>query len=148
MTLPPILSEHLSVPAVAAPLFIISNPKLVLAQCKAGIVGSFPSLNARPLEVLDQWLEELNQSLADYKAENPDKVVAPYAVNLICHHSNNRLMDDVELCIKHKVPVIITSLRAPAEVVEKEREKLSNQEQALSKLVDQCDRIKALFDES
>ncbi|MCG8671914.1 MAG: nitronate monooxygenase family protein, partial [Pseudomonadales bacterium] len=119
MALPAVLENNLRLPLIGSPLFIISNPKLVLAQCKAGIVGSFPSLNARPLEVLDKWLEELNQSLAEYKAENPDKIVAPYAVNLICHHSNNRLMDDVELCIKHKVPVIITSLRAPAEVVEK-----------------------------
>lgn len=119
MALPAVLQNNLRLPLIGSPLFIISNPKLVLAQCKAGIVGSFPSLNARPLEVLDQWLEELNTELAAYKAANPDKIVAPYAVNLICHHSNNRLYDDVELCIKHKVPVIITSLRAPADIVEK-----------------------------
>lgn len=119
MPLPAVLQNSLRLPLIGSPLFIISNPKLVMEQCKAGIVGSFPSLNARPLEVLDQWLTELNRDLAQYKADNPDKIVAPYAVNLICHSSNNRLYDDVELCVKHKVPVIITSLRAPADVVEK-----------------------------
>lgn len=119
MPLPAVLENNLRLPLIGSPLFIISNPKLVMAQCKAGVVGSFPSLNARPLEVFDQWLTELNQDLAQYKAENPDKIVAPYAVNLICHHSNNRLSDDIDLCVKHKVPIIITSLRAPAEVVEK-----------------------------
>lgn len=119
MALPAVLQNNLRLPLIGSPLFIISTPKLVLEQCKAGVVGSFPSLNARPLEVLDQWLTDLNQELAQYKADNPDKAVAPYAVNLICHHSNNRLYDDVELCVKHKVPVIITSLRAPADIVEK-----------------------------
>ena len=119
MSLPAVLQNSLRLPLIGSPLFIISNPELVKEQCKAGIVGSFPSLNARPLEVLDQWLADLNSDLARYKADNPDKIVAPYAVNLICHHSNNRLYEDVELCVKHKVPVIITSLRAPADVVEK-----------------------------
>ncbi len=119
MALPAVLKNNLRLPLIGSPMFIISTPKLVLAQCKAGIVGSFPSLNARPLEVLDQWLEEMNTELAAFKEANPDKTVAPYAVNLICHHSNNRLNDDIELCIKHKVPVIITSLRAPADIVEK-----------------------------
>lgn len=119
MPLPAVLQNSLRLPLIGSPLFIISNPKLVMEQCKAGIVGSFPSLNARPLEVLDQWLTDLNRDLAEYKADNPDKIVAPYAVNLICHSSNNRLYDDVDLCVKHKVPVIITSLRAPADVVEK-----------------------------
>ena len=119
MSLPAVLQGSLRLPLIGAPLFIISNPGLVMAQCKAGIVGSFPSLNARPLEVLDQWLTDLNRDLAQYKADNPDKIVAPYAVNLICHQSNDRLYEDVELCVKHKAPVIITSLRAPADVVER-----------------------------
>ena len=118
MALPAVLENTLRLPLIGSPLFIISNPKLVFEQCISGIVGSFPSLNARPLEVLDQWLTDLNRDLAEYKAAHPDKIVSPYAVNLICHHSNNRLYEDVELCVKHKVPVIITSLRAPADVVE------------------------------
>ena len=118
MSLPPILSDRLRLPIVAAPLFIISNPDLVIAQCKAGIVGSFPALNARPAEVLDEWLTRINSELEAYKAANPDAYVAPYAVNQICHASNDRLMQDMETCVKHKVPIIITSLRPPAEVVE------------------------------
>ncbi|MDX1694045.1 MAG: nitronate monooxygenase family protein [Ketobacteraceae bacterium] len=119
MPLPAVLQNSLRLPLIGSPLFIISNPTLVMEQCKAGIMGSFPSLNARPLEVLDQWLTDLNRDLAQYKSEHPDRIVAPYAVNLICHQSNNRLYDDVELCVKHKVPVIITSLRAPADLVER-----------------------------
>lgn len=118
MALPPILADNLSVPVIGSPLFIISGPDLVLAQCKAGVVGSFPSLNARPLEQLDEWLERMNTELAEYKAANPDKKVAPYAVNLIVHHSNPRLKEDIEMCVKHKAPVVITSLNAPTEVVE------------------------------
>lgn len=119
MPLPAVLQDRLKLPLIGSPLFIISTPDLVMEQCKAGIVGAFPSLNARPLEVLDQWLTDLNRNLEKYQADNPDQIVAPYAVNLICHQSNNRLYEDVELCVKHKVPVIITSLRAPADVVEK-----------------------------
>ena len=105
-------------PVVGSPLFLVSGPELVIAQCKAGIVGSFPALNARPAEVLDEWLTRINTELAEYKAANPDAIVAPYAVNQICHGSNDRLMQDMETCVKHQVPIIITSLRPPAEIVE------------------------------
>jgi len=112
MALPPILSERLRLPVVAAPLFIISNPDLVIAQCKAGIVGSFPALNARPAEELDRWLEKITTELADYDAANPDNPSAPFAVNQIVHGSNDRLQHDVEMCVKWKVPIVITSLGA------------------------------------
>ena len=111
------LQGNLSLPVICSPLFIISNPDLVIAQCKAGVVGSFPALNARPAEVLDEWLQRITSELADYKAANPDAVVAPFAVNQIVHGSNDRLQHDVELCVKYKVPIVITSLRAPNEVV-------------------------------
>jgi nitronate monooxygenase len=117
MSLPPIF-DSLRVPVVAAPLFIISNPDLVIAECKAGIVGSFPSLNARPIEMLDQWLTRINEELDRYNQANPDKPAAPYAVNQIVHRSNDRLWEDVELCVKHKVPIIITSLGAREELNE------------------------------
>ena len=117
MSLPAVLQGNLSLPVICSPLFIISNPDLVIAQCKAGVVGSFPALNARPAEVLDEWLQRITSELADYKAANPDAVVAPFAVNQIVHSSNDRLQHDVELCVKYKVPIIITSLRAPNEVV-------------------------------
>ena len=117
MSLPTVLQGNLSLPVICSPLFIISNPDLVIAQCKAGVVGSFPALNARPAEVLDEWLQRITSELADYKAANPDAVVAPFAVNQIVHGSNDRLQHDVELCVKYKVPIIITSLRAPNEVV-------------------------------
>ena len=112
MSLPPILSERLRLPVVAAPLFIISNPDLVIAQCKAGIVGSFPALNARPAEELDRWLEKITTELAQYDTENPDAPSAPFAVNQIVHSSNDRLQHDVEMCVKWKVPIMITSLGA------------------------------------
>ena len=118
MALPEFLENNLRVPVVGSPLFLVSGPELVIAQCKAGIIGSFPALNARPAEVLDEWLTRINDELAAYKAANPDKIVAPYAVNQICHSSNDRLMVDMETCVKHKVPIIITSLRPPAEIVE------------------------------
>ena len=114
--LPPILKDNLALPLVGAPLFIISHPDLVIAQCKAGIVGSFPSLNARPLEQLDEWLTQINEELEDHKAKNPDSKTAPFAVNLIVHGSNDRLMDDIKLVVKHKVPIVITSLGAVPEV--------------------------------
>jgi nitronate monooxygenase len=98
-------------------MFIVSTPQLVLAQCKAGIVGSFPALNARPASQLDDWLAEITEELAAFQRSNPQLKVAPYAVNQIVHSSNNRLEEDVGLCVKHKVPIIITSLRPPAEVV-------------------------------
>jgi len=117
MALPALLRDTLSIPVVGAPLFIISNPDLVIAQCKAGIVGSFPALNARPKEMLEEWLKRITGELAEYKAKHPDKKVAPFAVNQIVHASNDRLQHDVDLCEKYKVPIQITSLRAPDEVV-------------------------------
>ena len=112
MALPPILSERLKLLIIAAPLFIISNPDLVIAQCKAGIVGSFPALNARPAEELDRWLEKITTELAEYDAANPESPSAPFAVNQIVHGSNDRLQHDMEMCVKWKVPIVITSLGA------------------------------------
>ncbi|MBL4667144.1 MAG: nitronate monooxygenase [Sneathiella sp.] len=112
MSLPPLLQNRLSIPVIGSPLFIISNPDLVIAQCKAGVVGSFPALNARPIEVLEEWLIRITEELDAYNQENPDKPAAPFAVNQIVHKSNNRLMQDVELCAKYKVPITITSLGA------------------------------------
>ena len=116
MAIPDCMQGRLSIPVVGAPLFIISNPDLVIAQCKAGVVGSFPALNARPKELLDQWLTRIDEELEAYNQANPDNPAAPYAVNQIVHNSNDRLMHDVELCVKHKVPVVITSLGARPEV--------------------------------
>ena len=112
----PIVFDTLRLPVVAAPLFIISNPDLLIAECKAGIVGSFPALNARPIEVLDQWLALITDELDRHNQETPDSPAAPFAVNQIVHRSNDRLMQDVELCVKHKVPIVITSLGARPEV--------------------------------
>jgi nitronate monooxygenase len=112
MTLPASLAGRLSLPVIGSPLFIISNPDLVIAQCKAGVIGSFPSLNARPLEQLDEWLHQIRETLESAPG------AAPFAVNLIVHKSNNRLEEDLQLCVKHKVPVIITSLGARPEVNE------------------------------
>jgi nitronate monooxygenase len=112
MALPPILRDRLRLPVIASPLFIISNPDLVIAQCKAGIVGSFPALNARPISQLDEWLARITEELAAYDRANPDAPSAPFAVNQIVHKSNNRLEEDVALCVKYKVPVVITSLGA------------------------------------
>src|SRR6201995_1957952 len=117
MALPALLRESLSIPAVGAPLFIVSNPDLVIEQCKAGIVGAFPALNARPKEMLESWLQRITSELADYKRKHPDRKMAPFAVNQIVHSSNDRLQHDVELCEKYKVPIQITSLRAPDDVV-------------------------------
>ena len=103
---------------VGAPLFIVSGPELVISQCKAGVVGSFPALNARPQEVLDEWLIQIKEELDKHNQENPDSPAAPFAVNQICHASNDRLMQDMESCVKHEVPIIITSLRPPLEIVE------------------------------
>lgn len=118
MTLPPSLANSLELPVLGSPLFIVSGPELVIAQCKAGIIGSFPALNARPADKLGEWLTRIENELGEYQALHPEKKVAPYAVNQICHASNDRLMQDMETCVKHKVPVIITSLRPPAEIVE------------------------------
>jgi len=117
VSLPESLKHALRLPVVGAPLFIISNPSMVIEQCKAGIVGSFPALNARPAPVLEDWLKEITTALADYKAANPGLKVAPFAVNQIVHSSNDRLAHDVELCRQYQVPIQITSLRAPDEVV-------------------------------
>ena len=117
--LPVDLKERLKdFPVIGAPLFIISNPDLVIAQCKNGVVGSFPALNARPADVLDEWLTRINDELAAHNEANPDKPAAPFAVNQICHPSNDRLEHDVEMCVKHRVPVVITSLNPPKAVVE------------------------------
>jgi nitronate monooxygenase len=115
MSLPPIL-QNLEMPIVAAPMFIVSGPELVIAQCKAGIVGSFPALNARPAEELEKWIVRIKLELEEYQRDNPDKKVAPFAVNQICHPSNNRLEHDTEVCRKHEVPIIITSLQANQDV--------------------------------
>lgn len=111
------LEHSLRLPVVGAPMFIVSTPALVLAQCKAGIVGSFPALNARPAAELDEWLAQLTEELAAHQRQNPQTRVAPFAVNQIVHASNDRLEHDVRLCVKHRVPIVITSLRPPAEVV-------------------------------
>ncbi len=111
-----ILEGRLSVPVIGAPLFIISNPKLVIAQCKAGVVGSFPALNARPQSQLDEWLDEITSELDSYNKANPDKPAAPFAVNQIVHRSNDRLEADLATCEKYKVPLVITSLGARSEL--------------------------------
>ena len=111
MALPPLL-QQLRLPVVGSPLFIISNPDLVIAQCKAGIVGSFPALNARPESVLEEWLQRITEELDRHNQENPDSPAAPFAVNQIVHGSNARLEYDVEMCVKYKVPIMITSLGA------------------------------------
>jgi len=118
MGIPNHIKENLSIPVIGSPLFLVSGPELVIAQCKAGIIGSFPALNARPQHVLEEWIVRIKTELAEYQKQNPDKKVAPFAVNQICHGSNNRLMDDMATCVKHEVPIIITSLRPPAELVE------------------------------
>ncbi len=115
MALPEILKKT-RLPIIAAPLFIVSGPDLVIAQCKAGIVGSFPALNARPSGTLEKWIVRIKLELEEYQAANPDKIVAPFAVNQICHPSNNRLQEDMEVCVKHEVPIIITSLQANQQV--------------------------------
>lgn len=112
----PSVLKNLRIPVIGAPLFIISNPKLVIAQCKAGIVGSMPALNARPVSQLDEWLAEITEELAAYNARNPERPAAPFAINQIVHRSNGRLEQDMQLCVKYKVPIIITSLGAREEV--------------------------------
>ena len=112
------LIESLRLPVIGAPLFIVSTPKLVIEQCKSGIIGAFPALNARKEDELESWLKNISQELESFKKNNPEKKVAPYAVNQIVHQSNTRLKIDVEMCVKYKVPIVITSLRPPAEVVE------------------------------
>lgn len=118
MAIPAHIRDNLRMPVIGSPLFIVSGPELVIAQCKAGIIGSFPALNARPEHVLEEWIVRIKTELAEYQAANPDKKVAPFAVNQICHASNDRLQHDMDVCVKHEVPIIITSLRPPASVVE------------------------------
>ena len=116
MALKGALKKHLSVPVIGSPLFIISGPELVLAQCKAGIIGSFPSLNARPISQLDEWLSQITEELAAWDRAHPDRPSAPFAVNQIVHKTNERLEQDLELCVKYKAPVVITSLGAREDV--------------------------------
>jgi nitronate monooxygenase len=116
MSLHSLLAGRLSVPVIGAPLFIISNPKTVIALCKAGVVGSFPALNARPASQLDEWLHEITETLDAYNKANPDKPAAPFAVNQIVHKSNDRLAHDMEMTVKYKVPIVITSLGAREDV--------------------------------
>jgi nitronate monooxygenase len=117
MSLPPLL-QSLRIPVVGAPMFIVSNPKLVIAQCTSGIVGSFPALNARPAEMLDEWLHEITEALAKWDRDHPGRPAAPFAVNQIVHRSNDRLEHDMQVCAKWKVPIIISSLGARAELNE------------------------------
>ena len=112
------IKSRLRLPVIGSPMFIISGPQLVIAQCRAGVVGSFPALNARPAEQLDVWLTEIETALAEHDAANPNQLSAPYAVNQIVHRSNNRLMEDMEVIVKHKVPIVITSLGAREEIYE------------------------------
>ena len=117
MSLPPILSR-LRIPVIGSPLFIVSNPKLVIAQCTSGIVGSFPALNARPAEKLDEWLHEVTEALAAWDRDHPERPAAPFAVNQIVHRSNDRFEHDMQVCAKWKVPIVITSLGARVELNE------------------------------
>jgi nitronate monooxygenase len=116
MSMPALFKGCLSIPVIGSPLFIVSGPDLVIAQCKAGIVGSFPALNARPAALLDEWLHRIREELAAYDKTHPERPSAPFAVNQIVHRSNNRLEQDLALCEKHKVPMVITSLGAREEL--------------------------------
>ena len=118
MALPSILAGKLRLPLIGAPMFIVSGPELVTAQCKAGIVGSFPALNARPQEKLVAWIRQIKTDLAEYAEQHPDEPVAPFAVNQIVHPSNPRLLADMEVCVAEQVPIIITSLSPPQEIVQ------------------------------
>lgn len=119
MSLAKSLRAQLSLPVIAAPMFIVSNPDLVIAQCTSGVIGSFPALNARPAQLLEEWIDHIESGLATHRATRPQDKVAPYAVNQIVHKSNDRLEHDLDVCIRRKVPMIITSLRAPHDVVER-----------------------------
>jgi nitronate monooxygenase len=116
MSLPP-LFDRLALPVIGSPMFLISNPDLVIAQCKAGIVGSFPALNARPTEMLEEWLKRIIDALAEHNAQHPDRPAAPFAVNQIVHRTNERLSHDLDLCVKYRVPLLITSLGAKPRIV-------------------------------
>src|SRR5436190_3572038 len=116
MPLPALFKNRLSIPVIGSPMFIVSGPDLVIAQCKAGIVGSFPALNARPQSLLDEWLHRIKEELAAWDRDHPEAPSAPYAVNQIVHKSNTRLMEDMATCQKWQVPIVITSLGALVEV--------------------------------
>lgn len=115
--LPAVLRQRLVLPVIAAPMFIVSGPELVMAECRAGIVGSFPALNARAPDTLEDWLTRIEDGLAETRAVEPERRIGPFAVNLIVHGSNDRLMGDLDTCVRHQVPIIITSLRPPDDVV-------------------------------
>ncbi len=117
MALPEALKARLRIPLIGAPMFIVSGPDLVIAQCQAGIIGAFPALNARPQAALDDWIRRIKDQLGAYREAHAEEPVAPFAVNQIAHRSNARLLDDMETCVRHEVPIIITSLSPPAEVV-------------------------------
>jgi len=117
VSLPPIF-QGLRIPVIGSPMFIVSNPKLVIAQCTSGIVGSFPALNARPASLLDEWLHEITEALAEWDRQHPERPAAPYAVNQIVHRSNDRFELDMQVCAKWKVPIVITSLGARVELNE------------------------------
>ncbi len=119
MSLAEKLRSQMSLPVIAAPMFIVSNPDLVVAQCTSGVIGSFPALNARPAEMLDEWLTRIEQELATRRRATPEAKIAPFAVNQIIHQSNDRLDHDLDVCMRHEVPMIITSLRAPTDVVKR-----------------------------
>lgn len=116
MSLPSHITNRMRLPVIGSPMFIVSNPELVIAQCCAGIVGSFPSLNARPADALERWLARIQSALTEWDAGHPDTPSAPFAVNLIVHKTNDRLMHDLELCVQYEVPIVITSLGARAEI--------------------------------
>jgi len=118
MALPSFLAGKLRIPLIGAPMFIVSGPELVAAQCKAGIVGSFPALNARPQEALVDWIRQIKGELAEHSEKHPEEPVAPFAVNQIAHPSNKRLLADMEVCVQEEVPLIITSLNPPREIVQ------------------------------
>ena len=115
VSLPPLL-QRLRIPVIGSPMFIVSTPRLVIAQCTSGIVGSFPALNARPASLLDEWIHEVTEALADWDREHPERPAAPFAVNQIVHRSNDRFEQDMMVCAKWKVPIIITSLGARVEL--------------------------------
>jgi nitronate monooxygenase len=112
------LLSRMALPVIASPMFIISTPRMVIAECKSGIIGSFPALNARPAHVLGEWITQIQGELEAYAAQHPERRVAPFAVNQICHPSNDRLAQDMETCVRHRVPIIITSLQVPKELVD------------------------------
>lgn len=122
MSLAEKLRSQMSLPVIASPMFIVSSPALVIAQCTSGVIGSFPALNARPAEKLEEWLAQIETALAAARLVNPEARIAPYAVNQIIHQSNDRLEGDIDVCIRHRVPMIITSLRAPTDMVKRVHE--------------------------